>query len=140
MDKYVAEQTVKNLTKTDSLTQEVHINGRRLTLKEYCPDLHTSPVVSLIHEIKPYNIRIVVRDKVATHTKTQNEFRLIQPPQEALLITDAHMVAIADKKCLQRNLAQPTYAIAPYRSFNGIKYQLNPQALEQSALAVEHLL
>jgi UDP-N-acetyl-D-galactosamine dehydrogenase len=65
MGKYVAENVVKNMIKTDKQIKGATVAIFGVTFKENCPDVRNTKVIDVVNELKEYGINVVVVDPVA---------------------------------------------------------------------------
>ena len=74
MGKYIAEQTVKHLSRSghDISTARIALLG--LTFKENCPDLRNSRVVDILTELDEYGCQTLVHDPLADPADAKEEY------------------------------------------------------------------
>lgn len=65
MGKYVAENIVKNLIKSDKTVKNAKVAILGFTFKENCPDTRNTKIIDIVNELKEYGIAPVVADPVA---------------------------------------------------------------------------
>lgn len=65
MGKYVAENIVKSLIKTDKTVKNAKVAILGFTFKENCPDTRNTKIIDIVSELKEYGITPIVADPVA---------------------------------------------------------------------------
>lgn len=95
MGKYVAENIVKNLIKSDKTVKNAKVAILGFTFKENCPDTRNTKVIDIINELKEYGITPIVADPVADADEAKKlygiEFEAINTIKEM----DAVVFAVA---------------------------------------------
>ncbi len=74
MGKYIAEQTVKHLSRSGHNISSARIAILGLTFKENCPDLRNSRVVDILTELDEYGCQILVHDPLADPVDAKQEY------------------------------------------------------------------
>ena len=76
MGKYIAEQTIKLLIRTDKPVKGARILIMGITFKENVSDIRNSKVIDIINELKDYGIEILVTDPLADGDEVFHEYGL----------------------------------------------------------------
>ncbi len=76
MGKYVAENAVKQLIKSDKLINKAKVGILGITFKENCPDARNSKVYDIIRELNEYDINPIVVDPVADVSDVKNFYNI----------------------------------------------------------------
>jgi UDP-N-acetyl-D-galactosamine dehydrogenase len=95
MGKYIAEQTVKGLIKSDCNVNGAKVIVLGLTFKEDCPDLRNSRVIDIIHELETYCCDVTVHDPLADSDEALKEYGVNLEVWEKLPEADAVVLAVA---------------------------------------------
>ncbi len=95
MGKYVAEQTVRQLTETSRSVRGARVAVLGITFKEDCPDLRNSRVVDVIRELQSFGAEVVVHDPIASPEEAWREYEIRLTPWDDLPASDALVVAVA---------------------------------------------
>ena len=74
MGKFIAEQTVKHLSRSGHNISSARIALLGLTFKENCPDLRNSRVVDILTELDEYGCQILVHDPLADPVDAKQEY------------------------------------------------------------------
>ncbi|MYM82943.1 Vi polysaccharide biosynthesis UDP-N-acetylglucosamine C-6 dehydrogenase TviB [Duganella sp. FT50W] len=96
MGGYVAGQLVKEMLKRRIQIDGANILVLGLTFKENCPDLRNTKVISIIDELKEYNVKIDVYDPWVSAEAARHEYGIlpINKPQnghyDAVVLAVAH--------------------------------------------------
>lgn len=88
MGKYVAEMTVKKLIQADKSVKNARILVLGLTFKENVPDIRNTKVIDIVHELREYDIEVLVHDPMAAADEARHEY--------GLELTDLHQVGDLD--------------------------------------------
>lgn len=95
MGKFVAEQTVKRLSRLKSrgVTMDVAVLG--LTFKEDVPDLRNSRVPDIIEELREYGVNVHICDPMVESSDAEHEYGYTLMEKNALPKVDGVIVAVA---------------------------------------------
>ena len=98
MGKYVAENAVKNLIKTDKNIKGAKVAILGITFKENCPDTRNSKVVDIIKELKEYEINPIVVDPVADKDEAKRLYGIELDTMDKLVDLDALIIATSHEE------------------------------------------
>lgn len=104
MGKYVAENTLKQLTKTDRQIKGCKVVIMGITFKENCPDIRNSKVIDIINELKEYGMKIKVVDPLAKESEVQREYGIKLSKLEDITDVEAVIFAVPHEKFKDINL------------------------------------
>jgi len=95
MGKYVVSQLIKQMLKNKIQVHGANVLVMGLTFKENCPDLRNTNVVSIVSELKEYNVNVDVTDPWCSKEEAQLQYglSLIEPKSEqydAIILAVAH--------------------------------------------------
>ncbi len=76
MGKYVAEQTIKQITRLKMPLHNAKIGILGLTFKENCSDIRNTKVIDIIQELNHYHVEVSVHDPRANHEAAKHEYNL----------------------------------------------------------------
>lgn len=93
--KFIAEQTIKNLTRIGIIVNHARIAILGLTYKENCPDLRDSKVIDIIKELKAYNLDVVVHDPIANPAAVKKEYDIDLITWDELADMDVIILTVA---------------------------------------------
>lgn len=71
MGKYVAENTIKSLIKTEKNIKNAKVGILGFTFKENCPDTRNTKIIDIIKELNEYNIQPLIADPVADQEEAE---------------------------------------------------------------------
>ncbi|WP_420999855.1 nucleotide sugar dehydrogenase [Carnobacterium maltaromaticum] len=94
MGKYVVENTIKQLIKTDKLVKQARVGIFGFTFKENCPDTRNTRVIDIVTELKEYGVEPLVFDPVADKTEALHEYDLKLNNYEEMKELDAIIIAV----------------------------------------------
>lgn len=101
MGKYVAENLVKRLIKSDVAVKHARVVILGFTFKENCPDTRNTKVIDIVNELKEYGIEPSIVDPVADAAEAKQlygiDFADISQVKEA----DAILIAVAHNEFLK---------------------------------------
>ena len=95
MGKYIAEQTIKEISRAGHAIRGAKIVVLGLTFKENCPDLRNSKVAGLIHELSSYGADVVVHDPIAVPDEARHEYGIELTDWETLPRAVAIVAAVS---------------------------------------------
>ncbi|MBQ7646046.1 MAG: nucleotide sugar dehydrogenase [Clostridia bacterium] len=98
MGKYVAEQTVKQLIKSDVSILKAKVGCLGITFKEDCPDARNSKVDDILKELKEYGISPIVCDPVADADDAKRFYGVDLVPVNEMKDLDCLIIAVAHKE------------------------------------------
>jgi UDP-N-acetyl-D-galactosamine dehydrogenase len=105
MGKYIAEQTIKEISRAGHAIRGARIVVLGLTFKENCPDLRNSKVADLIHELSSYGADVVVHDPIAVPGEARHEYGIELTEWEMLPRAVAIVAAVSHDAYKKRPLA-----------------------------------
>lgn len=98
MGKYVVENLVKNLIKSNVSVAGAKVAILGFTFKEDCPDTRNTRVIDIVEELKEYGITPVIADPVADAEEAHHEYGIIFDSMEDVKDMDAVVLAVAHKE------------------------------------------
>ena len=104
MGKFVAEQTVKHLVRSNHRVSGARIAILGLTFKENCPDLRNSRVVDIINELREYCCDVLVHDPLADPAEALHEYGIGLCDESDLRDCQAVILAVPHAHYLQLDL------------------------------------
>jgi UDP-N-acetyl-D-galactosamine dehydrogenase len=139
MGKFIAEQTVKQITRNGSQTAGMCVNVLGLTFKENCRDIRNSRVIDVINELQSYGVEVHVHDPAADVSAARHEYGLELKSWDQLPRANAIVVAVAHREFLAKPIAAYLEKVAERGCFIDVKSIFDPRALEQAGLKVWRL-
>jgi UDP-N-acetyl-D-galactosamine dehydrogenase len=97
MGKFVAEQTMKQLSELARPVKDLKVAVLGLTFKENVPDLRNSRVPDIIHELREYGVQVFVHDPIAQAEEALEEYGIHLSKWEDLRDIDGIIVAVAHR-------------------------------------------
>ncbi|MGH7229338.1 MAG: nucleotide sugar dehydrogenase [Nitrospiraceae bacterium] len=94
MGKFVAEQTVKLLSRLERPIKDLRVAVLGLTFKENVPDLRNSRVPDIIHELQDYGLQVIVHDPLAHPEEALAEYDIPLVPWDQVRKVDGIVVAV----------------------------------------------
>ncbi|MGH1373996.1 MAG: nucleotide sugar dehydrogenase [Cellvibrionaceae bacterium] len=94
MGKFIAEQTIKCLSRADKPINHAKVSVLGLTFKEDCPDLRNSHVIDIINELQDYQCDIYVHDPLASKEEALHEYGIELSSWDDLRNSDAIVLAV----------------------------------------------
>ena len=95
MGKFVAEQTVKLLSRLDRPIKNLRVAVLGLTFKENVPDLRNSRVPDIVHELRDYGLQVIVHDPLAHPEEAMAEYDIPLVPWDEVKNVDGIVLAVA---------------------------------------------
>ncbi len=98
MGKYVAENLVKNLIKSDCFVKGARVALLGFTFKENCPDTRNTRVIDIYNELREYGITPVIADPVADAAGAKREYGVDFVDISEIKDMDAIILAVAHEE------------------------------------------
>ncbi|MEP6934690.1 MAG: nucleotide sugar dehydrogenase [Nitrospirota bacterium] len=95
MGKFVAEQTMKQLSELARPANDLKVAVLGLTFKENVPDLRNSRVPDIIRELQEYGVQVLVHDPIARAEEAVEEYGIHLSKWDDLKEIDGLIVAVA---------------------------------------------
>lgn len=95
MGKYIAEQTIKEVSRAGYPIRGARIIVLGLTFKENCPDLRNSKVIDVIRELRSYGAEVAIHDPLASPDEAGHEYGVELLPWDKLPRAAAIVAAVA---------------------------------------------
>jgi len=106
MGRYVAENLVKLLIRSDRHVKNAKVAILGFTFKENCPDTRNTRVIDVVDELREYGIAPVVTDPVADKDETLQQYGIPLVSIEDIREADAVIVAVAHDAYRELSLDQ----------------------------------
>lgn len=139
MAKFVAEQTIKQLIKSNCNVKGAKVNVLGLTFKENCPDLRNSKVAELIHELKSYGVELHIHDPVADAKEARHEYGIELESWESLPRADVIIAAVSHQEFIERPISDLQSKVVERGCFIDVKSQFDQKVLNETGLSVWRL-
>ncbi len=98
MGKYIAEQTIKQLSRLGKKIKHAKVGVLGLTFKENCPDIRNSKVMDIIDELKSYYVNVLVHDPLANCDMVKDEYNIELSHWDDLTELDALIISVAHEE------------------------------------------
>ena len=95
MGRYVAENVVKNLIKSDVAVKTAKVAILGFTFKENCPDTRNTKVIDIVNELREYGIEPVIVDETADSDEAKHLYGIELADRSAISNVDALIIAVA---------------------------------------------
>lgn len=139
MAKFVAEQTIKQLIKSNCNVKGAKVNVLGLTFKENCPDLRNSKVAELIYELKSYGVELHIHDPVADAKEARHEYGIELESWESLPRADVIIAAVSHQEFIERPISDFQSKVIEKGCFIDVKSQFDQKVLNETGLSVWRL-
>lgn len=139
MGKYVAEQTVKNLTQAGFAVHGQNVIVMGLTFKENCPDLRNSRVIDVVRELESYGAVVHVHDPIASAEQAQHEYGVRLIPWDELPTAVAIVMAVGHRELASRPSEDYVGKLAAGGIVMDVKCQVDAIALSGRGIKVWRL-
>lgn len=104
MGKYVAENIIKNILKTDVPIKKARVAILGLTFKEDCPDVRNSRVIDIINELKEFGITPIVFDPIADADEVKKIYGIDFVQESDLNNLDVVVIAVSHKQFVEMKI------------------------------------
>ena len=139
MGKYVAEQTVKQISRAGHALGGATVVVLGVTFKENCPDLRNSKVFDIVRELRDYGVDVALHDPVADAAQAQRVYGAELLPWDALPRAHAIVAAVAHHAFAQRALDDYAALLEPGGALIDVKAQFDADALRALGVRVWRL-
>ncbi len=95
MGKFIAENIVKEIIKSNKIVNNAKVGILGFTFKEDCQDTRNTKVMDIINELQQYNINPIVVDPIADYEEAKHEYEISLNNQIDLIELDVLVVAVA---------------------------------------------
>jgi len=106
MGKFVAEQTMKQLSRLASPIKDLKVAVLGLTFKENVPDLRNSKVPEIIQELREYGVEVLVHDPIAEPEEAVAEYGIHLQQWSDLKNVDGLVIAVAHRTYTEMDLRE----------------------------------
>ena len=106
MGKFVAEQTMKQLSRLASPIKDLKVAVLGLTFKENVPDLRNSKVPEIVQELREYGIDVLVHDPIAEPEEAVAEYGIHLRQWNDLKNVDGLVLAVAHRAYTEMGLRE----------------------------------
>jgi UDP-N-acetyl-D-glucosamine/UDP-N-acetyl-D-galactosamine dehydrogenase len=104
MGKFVAEQTMKQLSQLARPVKDLRVAVLGLTFKENVPDLRNSKVPEIIQELREYGVQVSVHDPIAEPEEAVAEYGIHLQQWNDLKNVDGLVIAVAHRAYTEMGL------------------------------------
>ena len=139
MGKYIAEQTVKQMSQAGFPIRGAKVTVLGLTFKENCPDLRNSKVIDVIQELCTYGVDVHVHDPIASASEARHEYGVELVSWESLPRSAAIIAAVAHDEYRGRALNEILARLEPRGVIMDVKSALDTRALHDQGVHVWRL-
>ncbi len=98
MGKYVAENCIKSLIKTEKRVKNARVAILGFTFKEDCPDTRNSKIFDIVNELREYGIEPYLTDPVADANEAKRLYDVEFVGMDEVKNMDAVILAVAHKE------------------------------------------
>ena len=106
MGKFVAEQTMKQLSRLASPIKDLKVAVLGLTFKENVPDLRNSKVPEIVQELREYGVEVLVHDPIAEPEEAVAEYGIHLQQWNSLKNVDGLVIAVAHRTYTEMGLRE----------------------------------
>jgi UDP-N-acetyl-D-galactosamine dehydrogenase len=139
MGKFVAEQTIKQLSQRGHGTNSARVTILGLTFKEDCSDLRNSRVVDIIAELKEYCCDVYMHDPLASSAEVEREYGVALTAWEDLPPSEAVILAVPHGQYLERDIQEYRRLFAENSILIDVKAKMDRAYLASAGIDVWRL-
>jgi UDP-N-acetyl-D-galactosamine dehydrogenase len=131
MGQFVAEQTMKLLSRLERPVKDLKVAVLGMTFKEDVPDLRNSRVPDIIRELREYGLEVIAHDPMVTSHESVEEYGIPLVAWEDIKNVDGLILAVSHQAYIKMSVQE---LLKPLRSQRGsvvvdVKACLDPKAL-----------
>lgn len=139
MGKYVAEKTIKQMSRLGKRIKDARVGILGVTFKENCPDVRNSQVINIIRELQSYSMDIVVHDPLANSAHVEHEYNIQLSPWEKFENLDVIILAVAHNHFRQIHDTEYALKLAEPKLLVDVKSVLNPNVFAKQNIEIWRL-
>jgi len=139
MAAFVAQQTVKQLTRAGAPIKNAKVSILGLTFKENCSYLQNSKVANVVRELQDYGSNVSVHHPVADTDDAKHEYGISLVAWDDLPEADAIVAAVSHKKYLSLPKSELLEKLKPGGVFVDVKSAYDSIAIEAAGYRVWRL-
>lgn len=139
MGKYIAEQTIKQISRLGKKLKDAKVGILGLTFKENCNDIRNSRVIDIIHELRSYHVNVLVHDPIADHEHVHHEYGIKLTSWADLSNLDAIVLAVAHDTFKQLSHGEITEKLSNPKLFMDVKSAMTHLPLTDHGVTVWRL-
>ncbi len=129
MASFIAQQTIKQLSRAGKAIKDARVTVLGLTFKENCPDLRNSKVAEVVRELRDFGCDVAVHDPVADPHEAAREYGISLAAWDELPAADAIVAAVSHKDFLSTPLPALLAKVMPGGIFVDVKSAYDPAAI-----------
>ena len=134
MGKYIAEHTVKEMSRAGHAVRGAKVVILGLTFKENCPDLRNSKVIDVIHELRSYGAEVVVHDPIAVPGEARHEYGIELTEWDLLPRATAIVAAVAHDAYRRRPTGDYAHLLEPDGVLMDVKAMFDPAQVRAAGM------
>ena len=139
MGKYIAEQTVKQMTLAGHGVKHADVIVLGLTFKEDCPDLRNSKVIDIVRELQSYGATVHIHDPIANEEQAMHEYGVKLASWAELPRACAIVSAVAHRSLIERSTQDYIHKLVPNGIYVDVKGKADAAALTAQGIGVWRL-
>lgn len=139
MGAYIAQQTIKMMSKNGHQVSGATVLILGLTFKENCADVRNTRVVDIIHELQDYGVRVVVFDPIADAEETKHEYGVVLSDWQQETEISAVVAAVSHQEIAEIELASLRQRCRLNTPFMDVKSAFNKADLSVLGFSVWRL-
>lgn len=97
MGVFIANRTIREMTRAGHPVSGTHVTVLGLTFKEDCPDLRNSRVIGIIRELQDFGVEVQVADPLADPEEALHEYGVTLTPFDRLQPAAAVIAAVSHR-------------------------------------------
>lgn len=132
MGAYIAQQTIKLMIRNGALVKGANVLVMGLTFKENCADVRNSKVIDIIHELRSYDINVLVWDPVVDAEEALHEYGVALADWREHKNIAGVVAAVSHRQIVDVDLAALASHCVPGAPFMDVKSAFKREAIAQS--------
>lgn len=137
--KFIVNETIKRLIHRSVLIKGSRIGILGLTYKENCADLRDTGVISIINELKSYDVQVFVQDPLADYEVAKREYGIELVDWDDLVNLDAIILTVAHQKYTLLTKEEIILKLKPSGLVVDIKKVLNMEQVSDDSISIWRL-
>lgn len=139
MGKYIAEQTIKQVSRLGKKIKDAKIGILGLTFKENLADIRNTRVIDILYELESYHVDVVIHDPIAHETVVKKEYGIDLTSWDSFENLDAVILAVSHDKFKAISIKELSQKLLEPKLVIDVKSMLSHQLSSEENIKVWRL-
>lgn len=139
MGKYIAQQTIKQISRCGKKIKDAKVGILGLTFKENCTDIRNTRVIDIVHELQSYHVNVAIHDPLAHGETVHREYGIELTEWHDFDNLDAMVFAVAHDQFKEMDFTQLSNRLTDPKLLIDVKSALSHKNPNQDEIKVWRL-